>query len=176
MYLRRMLLTFLLTAVVTAVAVAQTITITVVQDTTAPEVALSMSRVLEDEILGSYFENGKIVTNTDIAFDGHNYTEKNYGVKKAAHGLSDYVLVVYMHYGPGEKKHEKLNVKYAELKKASWRLVHVKSIKTIGEQDLDLSAVPIREFDPYMQIRMLGAVIAQNSLTALREAGKGETH
>lgn len=176
MHLRRLLSILLLAITTTAFAAAQTITITVVQDESAPEVALDMSRVLEDEMLGCYFESGKIVTNTDIALDGKKYYEKNYGVKNAAHGLSDYVLIVYMQYGAGEKKHEKLNVKYAELKKASWRLVHVLSIETIAEQDLDLGSVPVREFDPYMQIRMLGAEIAQNSLTALREAGKRETH
>lgn len=157
-----------------AALAAETVTITVVQNKKAPEMAISMSRIVEDALLGVYFDSGKIVTTTDIAFDGNRYHDKNYGVKAAAHGLSDYVLVVYLDYGNSEKIHSESNKKYAELKKASWKLVRVIDSETVAEQSLDLSAVPVRDFDPEMQIRMLGELIARNSIEKMREVREGE--
>lgn len=157
-----------------ALLAAETVTITVVQNKKAPEIAISMSRIVEDALLGVYFDSGKIVTTTDIAFDGNRYHEKNYGVKVAAHGLSDFVLVVYLDFDNSEKIHTESNLKYAELKQASWKLVRVRDSENVAEQMLDLGAVPIRDFDPEMQIRMLGNLIARNSLEKLREVQKGE--
>ncbi len=157
-----------------ALLAAETVTVTVVQNKNAPEIAISMSRIVEDALLGVYFDSGKIVTTTDIATDGNRYHDKNYGVKVAAHGLSDYVLVVYLDYGASEKIHKESNLKYAELKQASWKLVRVLNSDKIAEQTLDLSAVPVRDFDPEMQIRMLGDLIARNSLNRMREVRKGE--
>ena len=176
MHQRILVLAIILAVCTVTAAAAQTVTISVVQDKSAPDTALDMSRVVEDALLGVYFDNGMIVTTTDIAFDGNHFTDKNYGVKAAAHGMADYVLVVYMQYGQAEKTDTELGLKYAELKNATWKLVHVQDIKKVGERKLDLSAVPITEFDPYKQIEMLGALIARDSIQALRDTVKGEKH
>ncbi|HPA10476.1 MAG TPA: hypothetical protein PLV73_06615 [Treponemataceae bacterium] len=174
MHPRKIAMVILIMISTAFVLTAQTVTITIVQNKNAPDTALGMSRVVEDALLGVYYDSGMIVTTTEIAFDGNNYRDKNYGVKAAAHGMSDYVLVVYMQYGQAEKTNTELGLKYAELKKATWKLVHVRDIIIIEEQKLDLSAVPIKEFDPYKQISMLGELIARDSLQAMRDTVKGE--
>lgn len=174
MHPRIVILAGLMMAVFSVLLAAETVTVTVVQNKNAPEIAISMSRIVEDALLGVYFDSGQIVTTTDIAYDGNRYHEKNYGVKVAAHGLADFVLVVYLDYGASEKIHKESNLKYAELSQASWKLVRVRNSDKVAEQTLDLSAVPVRDFDPEMQIRKLGELIARNSLEKMREVRKGE--
>lgn len=176
MDLRKTALIVLLTVTTFSYLFAETVTITVVQNKDAPEIAIDMSRIVEDAVLGSYFDNGMIVTNTDIRHDEKRYPEKNYGVKDAAHGLSDYVVVVLLMYGPNEKINEEENFTYAELKSASWKLVNVQTSEKITQQDMDLRSVAVGESDPYKKVRNLGEIIARNSLQALRDVRKRENH
>lgn len=170
----RLVLPVLLLAGVLCQTHAETITITIVQNETAPAIALNMSQTIEDELLDDYFDNGHIVSNTEIRFDGANFVKPNFGLKEAAFGDSDYLLAVYLEYGPGEKRDEEKNLTWAELVSLEWRLVRVLRSTVVAESVVEVSKVKITDFDPYQQSRMVADLVSEQSLGAIQKAKQGE--
>lgn len=153
---------------------AANITVTVVQNEDAPSIALEMSQTIEDEMLGNYFEYGHIVSNTGIRFDGIKFVEKNFGVKEAAFGLSDYLVAVFLQYGPAEIINSEKKTSYAELNKVLWRVVHVLSSAVIAENTIDATKIKVIDFDPYKQARLVADQVSSESLKALQNRKSGE--
>ena len=153
---------------------AQTVTISIVQNEKAPAIAIDMSRTIEDQLMDSFFDLGFIVSNSDIRFDGYNYSKNNFGIKEAAFGMSDLLLAVQLTYSAGEKTNVDKKNTYAQLENIVWRLVRVKDSYIIKEAIFDISSVPVKDFDPYKQTRSLAKKLAENANKAIREDVKKE--
>lgn len=156
-----------------ASAYAESVTIALAQNAQAPAVALEMSRTIEDEILNDYFDGGHIVSNMPIAMEGSSFKKKNFSVKEAAFGYSDYVIAVYLEYGPDEIKDEEKKTSYAELRSIVWRVVLVSSSKVVDEKTIDATKLKIRDFDPYKRARMIADQISAASLAAVVRSEQG---
>ncbi len=155
-------------------AAAATITLSVVQNEQAPAIALQMSQTIEDELLGDYFEYGHIISNSDIRFDGSRFAEANFGIKEAAFGLSDYLVVVYLHFGPAEKKDAEKKMSWAELDSMTWRVVRVLTSEILGEDSIDATKVKVTDFDPYRQARTVADLAGTLTLAVVKDAKRGE--
>lgn len=164
----------LLMTVCSAFLCAATITVTVVQNEGAPDIAIQMSRTVEDELLGQYFNAGHIVSNTEVLKNGSRFSERNYGIKEAAFGMSDYLLVVYLQYGPGEIKNEEKKMSWAELKTITWRIVAVPTSRIIEERSVEYSTFPVDDFDPYLQVRKPAGLIVRESLPVIKRDRQGD--
>jgi hypothetical protein len=152
---------------------AESLTVSIVQNEKAPAVALEMSQTIEDELMNDYFDAGHIVSNTDIRFDGSKFKAANFGIKEAAFGMSDYLLAVYLQYGPGEIKDEKKGITYAQLDTVVWRLVEVRSSNIVAEQTLDATKIHVTDFDPYQQSRLVADQASGASIDALNRNKTG---
>jgi len=172
--LRPLIVCVFLLASVYANLASETVTITVVQNEAAPAVAIDMSRTIEDEIFGRFFDAGHIASNTDVRFDGSHFSEKNFGVKEAAFGYSDYLIAVSLGYGPAEKKDESKNLTWAELVSLEWRVVRVQNQVVIAEKKVDVAQLKIADFDPYKQSRIVADSVTDQILAAIAKAKQGE--
>jgi len=170
----RVLLCGILLLAACAAVSAATITVTVVQNEEAPDIAIQMSRTVEDELLGQYFNAGQIVSNTDVMMSGSRFSEKGFGIKEAAFGMSDYLLVVYLQYGPGERIDEEKKISWAELKTITWRIVAVPTSKILEERSIEYSVFPVDDFDPYQQARKPAGMIVRESLPVIDGDRQGE--
>ncbi len=173
MRFRVLICAVLLLAACAAVSAA-TITVTVVQNEEAPDIAIQMSRTVEDELLGQYFNAGQIVSNTEVMMSGSRFSEKNFGIKEAAFGMSDYLLVVYLQYGPGERVDEEKKISWAELKTITWRIVAVPTSRILEERSIEYSVFPVDDFDPYQQARKPAGMIVRESLPVIDGDRQGE--
>lgn len=153
---------------------AATVTLSVVQNEQAPEVALEISQTIEDQLFGDFFEAGHIVSNDDIRMDGSRFVEKNFGIKQAAFGLSDFLIVVYLHYGPGVINDTEKKMTYAELDTLSWRVVRVLSSEILGEGAIDVTKIQVRDFDPNNQSRLIASLVSKETLKLLVNRTQGE--
>ncbi len=163
----------LLFCTVASAVFCSTVTVTVVQNEQAPFVALQMSQTVEDELMTVLFDSGHIVSNTSVRLDGSLFSGRSFGLKEAAHGLSDYLLVVLLKYNPSEKKKPDDSAAYAQLDGLSWRLVNVAGGAVLAEKTLDLSKIPITDFDPYKQSRQLADIVGRDCLQLLYNSSKG---
>ena len=134
---------------------------------------MEMSNAIEDEIFGCYFEAGHITSNTEIRLDGSRFAEKNFGIKEAALGLSDFLVVIDLQYGPAEIIDTEHKITYAELDTLTWRLVEVKSSKIVLEKKIDVKAIKVTDFDPYKRSRFVAQTTASDSLTAIANFKEG---
>ena len=150
---------------------AETVTISVVQNENAPTIASDMSRTIEDEILGSYFDSGHIVSNSDIRLDGIQFTEKNFGIKEAAQGYSDYLIAILLNYSPGILEDTDKKTSWAQLDSLVWRVVRVADSKIIGEKSIDAHQIKVMDSDPYKQARIVADQAIKDTLAAI---GKGK--
>jgi len=173
MGLRVCLSILLLCLTVLSAAFADTVTLTVVQNEKAPAIALEMSDTIEDEIFSCFFDAGHIASNTDVRFDGSRFSEKNFGVKEAAFGLSDFLVVISLQYGPAEVTDKERKITYAELDTLTWRLVEVTSVKTVMQKTIDVKKIRVTDFDPYAQVRQVADIAANDSLNAISEFKEG---
>ncbi len=148
-------------------ASAATITLSVVQNEDAPEIALQMSQTVEDQLFANYFDSGHIVSNSDISFDGSQFEKTSYGIKEAAFGLSDYLIVIYLHYGPQELQNVEKKTSFAELNTLSWRVMNVLTSKVIAEKSIDITKIKVLDADPYKQARILTDAISTETMKAL---------
>lgn len=171
--IRNLLLPLLLAA--SGIASASTVTVTLVQNEQAPSVALQMSQTIEDELMSGFFASGHIVSNTEIRFDGLSFDARNFGLKDAALGMSDYLLAVSLQYNPAEKKETEGSAAYAQLDGLIWRLVKVDGGSVVAEKKLDLSKVPITDFDPYKQSRNVASFVGRDCLLLLSKSSQGGT-
>ncbi len=152
---------------------SETVTITLVQNEKAPSIALEMSYAIEDAIFGKFYEAGHIASNTDIRFDGSRYRERGFGVKEAAFGMSDFLLAVFVQYGPQEITDPAKKITYAELDSLHWRLVRVTNGKTVDEGKLDVRKIPVTQSDPYLQARVDAEMVADEALAAITSTHEG---
>ncbi|ULQ60092.1 hypothetical protein K7I13_01825 [Brucepastera parasyntrophica] len=143
---------------------AATVTISVVQNEQAPEVALEISRTVENEIMMQFFDAGHIVSNEPIKSNGNRFPEKNYGLKDAALGYSDYLVVVFLQYGVNKIESSDKKSTYAELKSVNWRLVRVRNAEIITEKKLEIQAGQKNNFDPYKNAKTLAKQITVDLL------------
>lgn len=153
---------------------AQTLTISIIQNESAPTIALDMSRTIEDELLNTFFNSGFIVSNAEITFDENAFSKNNFGIKQATFGMSDFLLVVKLNYASAAKTNQESKKNYAQLESLVWRLLNVKNSVIISENKFDISSVPITDFDPYKQTRSLAKKVAENAGKTLREEVKKE--
>lgn len=154
-------------------AFADTVTITLVQNEKAPAIALDMSNTIEDEIFGRFYEAGHIASNTDLRFDGSKYHDQNYGVKEAAFGLSDFLVAVSVQYGPAEITDTEKKITYAELDSLTWRVVDVKTAKTVVEKKIDIKKIKVTQSDPYQQARIYAGMATDEALAAIAKFNEG---
>jgi hypothetical protein len=165
---RTTVLALLLSLAIPSAAVhAASVTVSVVQNERAPVIAIDMSRTIEDELMGGYFDAGHIVSSTSIRLDGSKFAQKNFGIKEAAFGYSDYLLAVYLEYGPNELKIEEKKITYAELRTIVWRVVDVKTSKILEEKTIDVTKIRVTDFDPYEQSRLIADTVMNASLERL---------
>lgn len=174
MRMSKIVLSVFLSLSVVSGAGAATISLSVVQNEQAPAIALDMSRTIEDELFGNFFDAGHIISNSDIRFDGSRFVEANYGIKEAAFGLSDFLVVVSLHYGPAEKKDTETKLSYAELDSLAWRVVRVLSSEILGESTIDVSKVKVTDFDPYRQSRIVADLVGAQTIAVVRGSKRGE--
>ena len=153
---------------------AETVTITLVQNEKAPAIALEMSNAIEDEIFGHFYDAGHIASNTEIRYDGSRFREKNFGVKEAAFGYSDFLVAVSVQYGPAEITDKEKKITYAELDAITWRLVEVKTSKIVAEKKIDAKKVPVTQSDPYLQARVDAGIASDDALKAIEKFNEGE--
>jgi len=149
---------------------AETVTISVIQNENAPAIASDMSHTIEDEILGSYFDAGQIVSNSDIRFDGVQFTEKNFGIKDAAQGFSDYLIAILLNYNPGEISDTEKKTSWAELDSLVWRVVRVSDSKILGEKSIDVKQIKVMDSDPYKQSRIVADQAVTDTLAVISKA------
>jgi len=154
-------------------ALGATVTVSVVQNEKAPEVALEMSRTVEDELLGQFFDLGHIVSNSDISFKGSLFSQKNFGIKEAAFGMADYLVLVLLSYGPGERKNDETGMIYAELQKLSWRVVQVQDSAILDEKTIEYNDKTVKDFDPYAAVRVPARQIASDSISIMERNSQG---
>jgi len=149
---------------------AETVTISVIQNESAPAIAAEMSHTIEDEILGSYFDAGQIVSNSDVRFDGVRFTEKNFGIKEAAQGFSDYLIAILLNYSPGEIQDTEKKTSWAELDSLVWRVVRVSDSKILGEKSIDVNQIKVMDSDPYKQSRIVADQAVTDTLAVIAKA------
>lgn len=174
MRINRLLLLVILFSVCLSVTGAETITLSIVQNEEAPAIAVHMSQTIEDEVLRNYYDYGHILSNESIRFDGVQFSQKNFQIKEAAFGYSDYLLVVYLHYGPVELRDEDKKTSYAVLDTLTWRLVKVDSSAILAEKTIDVTKIPVTDFDPYQQSRVVADRISMESVIEIQKEKRGE--
>ena len=152
---------------------AETVTISVVQNENAPSIASDMSRTIEDEVLGAYFDNGHIVSTSDLRFDGIQFTEKNFGIKEAAQGFSDYLIAILLNYSPGVLEDVDKKTSWAELNNLVWRVVRVSDSKIISEKSIDANKIKVMDSDPYKQARIVADQAIKDTLAAIAKGKLG---
>ena len=144
-----------------------TISLSVVQNEEAPAIALEMSQTVEDQMFNRCFNAGHILSNVDIRFDGSLFSTANFGIKEAAFGLSDYLIVVYLYYGPQEIQNKEMKLTYAELNTITWRIVRVDSSKILSEKKINVIDMKIQDADPYKQTRIITDSICTDALNTI---------
>lgn len=145
-----------------------TISLSVVQNEEAPAIALEMSQTVEDQMFNRCFDEGHILSNVDIRFDGSLFPTANFGIKEAAFGLSDYLIVIYLYYGPQEIQNKEMKLTYAELNNITWRVVRVATSKILSEKKINVSDIKILDSDPYKQSRTITDSICTDALNTIK--------
>lgn len=152
---------------------AASITVSVIQNEEAPAIAVDISRTIEDELLNDYFNAGHIVSNTEIRFDGVAFAKKNFGIKEAAFGFSDFLIAVYLEYGPGEINDTEKKKSYAELRSLAWRVAQVNNSAILASGSIDVTKIKVTDFDPYKQSRLVADRVTDATLKILEKGTSG---
>jgi len=152
---------------------AQTVTVSVAQNAAAPGSATAMSKTVEDELLGTMFDRGYIVSTTALAEKDDGFETPNYGVKEAAFGLSDYLIAIRVRYGTQEMTNPDKNTAFAQILSLDWKLVRVANPAVLASGSIIPERATVLDQDPYADARRLidGAYPAIEK--ALGEAKKG---
>ncbi len=172
MHRRVLLAAVMLTFCLAFSAQAATVTITITQNEKAPETALETSRTVEDELFLQFFSSGHIVSNSDIRFDGSLFLQKNYGLKEAAWGLSDYLVVVFLEFLSQETPEGSLPAP-AQLVSVSWKVVQVADGIVLETKKLTGKETVIDETDPAKRSRILAQRLFPDILNTIAKARKG---
>lgn len=152
---------------------AQTILIAIAQNSAAPVSAVTMSKTVEDELLGLLFERGIIVSSAELALSDDGYDTPNFGIKDAAFGMSDYLIAIRLTYGAEEKKLADGLQTYAQLLSLDWKLVRVINPVVLSSGSMKTENGPIVDNDPYRESRLVLDAAYPSIDNALREATKG---
>lgn len=145
-------------------ASASTVTVSMAQNKNAPAIAVEMTRVIEDQIMNDYFASGEIVSNMEIVENCSSFDNPMFSVKEASHGMSDFLLAVFLEYGPDEKKFTDSEATYAELKEVNWRVVDVRSPQVLGSGSFKVSNSRVQEQNPYECARIIAGLISKEGL------------
>lgn len=151
---------------------ASAITVTLVQNEKAPSTAVVMTQFLEETLLNSLFEQGHIVSNTEIRFDGSKFNDLNFGLKEASFGMSDYLITVLLQYSNEEKKDVNNNSAYAQLQGIQWKITSVASQKVLFSNIFDISKIVKTETDPYQQAKKIGIELSNESNSFIKNHKK----
>ena len=155
-------------------AFAATVTVSMSQNSDAPSSAIEMTRVIENAIMGEYFNSGQIVSNTGIMQGEPSPSETRALVREAAAGMSDFLLSVRLEYEPNKKIVTDAGGVYALLKKAEWQVIDVASSKIVGSGSLLMEEGGTQGKKPYESARAAAAAISKESLKAQAEAEEGK--
>ena len=131
--MKKNVLIILISFLVTICSFASTVSLTVVQNESAPKVSYPLSHKIEGILMDTFFNMGEIVTNDTLKFDYDNYENKSFGIKQAINGMADYLLVTRIEYDPIVLRDSE-GKEYPDLKKIEFRLVKL-SNKTIITED-----------------------------------------
>lgn len=134
---------------------SMTVSISLVQNESAPQSAIKMSQIAEEQLLNNFFNNGFIVSNTPIRFDGINFKNKNYGLKEATFGLSDILFVYFLQYNANEKTATENNSSYAQLEYINWKILSVPDGRLIKEGQKKIDGLKLQDNDPYKYVRTI---------------------
>lgn len=139
---------------------ASTVTVAVAQNEVAPEIALETSSLIEDEIMGSLYDEGYIVSNNDISLVGTAYADPSFGIKDATEGFSDYLIAVLVEYAEEAVKDAERQIVYAEIRAVTWRLVRLSDGKVLAERVVDMKKA--KADDPQDRARRLAKIIGRD--------------
>lgn len=153
---------------------ASTVTVSMAQNKNAPAIAVEMTRVIEDQIMNDYFASGEIISNAEIVENCTSFDNPMFGVNEASNGMSDFLLAVFLEYGPDEKKITDSEAVYAELKKVNWRVVDVRSPEVLGSGSFQVSNSRVQEQNPYECARIIAGLISKEGLKIQNEVKGGD--
>lgn len=159
-----------------AVAQAATVTVAIAQNATAPVMALEMSRTVEDEIMGIYFDSGHIVTSNALSMNDSSFDDLSFGVAEASEGFADYLITTKLTYTKDEKTDELLKISYAELQTISWRVIRISTGKMIAGKTVKLREFKSVDSDPYLQARAAAKKIALDAMKEIDKDIEGDTN
>ncbi len=166
MRLRTCVSTFLcLLAVV--FAQAATVTVSIAQNAEAPATALEMSRTVEEEIMGFFFDSGHIVTSNALSMNDSAFDDLSFGVAEATEGFADYLVTARLTYTKDEISDEQQKITYADLQTITWRVVRLSTGKMIAGSTVRLADYKSADPDPYAQTRSSAKKIAMDSMKAI---------
>ncbi len=148
-------------------ASAATVLVSIVQNEEAPSSAYLMSSTIEDQLMGSYYDWGQIITNDEIRYDGSRFPESDFGLQNATEVYADFLLVVFLQYERAEIVNSDLKLTYSQLVAVQWRLVRIRDKKVIGGSTIASTALPLLDPDPYKNARSLADIIAFQSRDAM---------
>lgn len=157
-----------------ASAQAATVTVAIAQNAAAPALALEMSRTVEDEIMGFFFDSGHIVTSNALAMNDSSFDDLSFGVNEASEGFADYLVTARLTYGADERKDELLGITFAELRTITWRVVRLSTGTMVAGNDVVLRDFKSVDPDPYLQARAAAKRIAANSMKEIDRDIEGD--
>lgn len=150
-----------------ASARAATVAVSIAQNATAPATAVDMSRTVEGEIMGVFYDSGHIVTSNALSMSDDSFEDASFGVAEASEGYSDYLVAARLTYAKDEITDEALKLTYADLETVSWRVIQLSTGKTIAESTVLLSDFKSEDPDPFVQTRTSARKIAVDSMNAI---------
>ncbi len=158
-----------------ASAQAATVTVSIAQNAEAPATALEMSRTVEDEIMGVFYDSGHIVTSNALSMNDSAFDDLSFGVAEASEGFADYLVTVRLTYKKDEITDEAREITYADLKTLTWRVVKLSTGTMIAGDTVKLPDGRSGDTDPYQRARATARRIAVDSIKAIDREYKGET-
>lgn len=161
-------------AAVSVPAFSATVTIAIVQNGTAPAIAIDTSRTIEDELFNAFFDAGHIVSNADIGTSDEAYGDPYWGVKDATLGDSDYLVLACLEYSPAVQSDTDKKLSWAVLNAIRWRVVRLNIGKAALEGALDVKDIEVMDSDPYKQSRIVADELGKRTLEAIRTIRQGE--
>lgn len=158
----------------TVPAFSATVTIAIVQNESAPLIALDTSRTIEDELFNLFFDAGHIVSNADISSAGIAYDDPYFGVKDASLGDSDYLVAVFLEFSPAVQTDTDKKLSWAVLNSIKWKVVRLNLQKNSTEGTMDIKDIEVMDFDPYKQSRVVADELGKKMLAAIQMMKQGE--
>lgn len=134
--MKKIVLFFLIAFLVTISSFGSTVSLSVVQNESAPKISYDLSHKIEGIIMDTFFNMGEIITNDTLNFDFEDFNNQSYGIKKAIVGMADYLLVARIEYDPIVLRDSE-GKEYPDLKKITFRLVKLSNKTIINEEEIE---------------------------------------